>query len=285
MTDRVFALTEQFHEKIHYVGQKHPKIAQVGALINNTKPNPEKLFAIEGIWAHNKLLEAGVEVRSFIFCPEFIYSPEAEALAETFLQVSQEAYCVSSKVFEKLSERDRADGLLSVCKMPLYRPEELTVERDALLVVLDGVEIPGNIGTMLRTLDGAGADGMLICNRRARLTHPKILKGSMGAAFTVPTVEFETVASCAGFLRKKGFSIYLADTRAEKSYYDYAYGGRSALIVGSERYGISPEWYKEEHSMLKIPMLGACDSLNVGVAASIIIYEMSMKTKKLRKDR
>lgn len=283
MTERMQVLAETYRDKIRYVGAKHGKITQVTALINNTKPNPEKLFAIEGIWAHSKLLETGVEIRSFIFCPECVYSPEAGVLAEEFVRRAAEVYCVSQKVFEKLSERDRADGLLSVGKMPRWEPEELEPGRDALFVVLDGVEIPGNIGTMLRTLDGAGADAMLICNRRARLTHPKILKGSMGAAFTVPTVEFETVAQCAEFLNKRGFSIYLADTRAEKNYCDYAYSGRSALIVGSERYGISKEWYDGDVNMLKIPMLGGCDSLNVGVAASVIIYEMSLKTKGIRK--
>ena len=174
------------------------------------------------------------------------------------------------------------DGLLSICRFPVKRPEDLVLPERAGVVVLDGLEIPGNIGTIIRTCDGAAIDAILVCNRRARLSHPKVIKGSMGAAFRIPIVEFETGVDCAAWLRENGFSIYLADTRAEKTYYDYAYSGRSALIMGSERYGIHKEWYQNDPNMLMIPMLGICDSLNVGVAASILIYEMSLKIKGMK---
>jgi len=131
----------------------------------------------------------------------------------------------------------------------------------------------------MRTCDGAGAAALFLCNKKVRLTNPKYIKGSMGAAFTVPYYEFEDASDCADWLRAKGFDIYLADTRAEKKYYEYEYKNRSALIVGSEKYGISREWYAPDAKLLSVPMNGSCDSLNVGVASSIILYEMCVKKR------
>ena len=147
------------------------------------------------------------------------------------------------------------------------------------VLVIDSIEIPGNVGTILRASDGANIDAVFLCNRRARITHPKIIKGSMGAAFTKPIVEFESVEECKAWLKKKNFKIYLTDTRATKTYFEDDYEGRVALIVGSERYGITKPWYDGDYEMIMIPMLGQCDSLNVAIATTIIAYEASLKQK------
>lgn len=275
-------LFTELKPKIREVGLQHGVINRVRNLISNSKPNPERLFVIEGIWAHNKAILTSLPVVSFVICPEYIYTPESETLVRQFAEFVSEVYVVSAKTFDRLSERDKPDGLLSICRFPVRRPKDLDLPENACVVVLDGLEIPGNIGTIIRTCDGADVDAVLVCNRRARLSHPKVIKGSMGAAFRIPIVEFTDGVDCAAWLRERGFSIYLADTRAEKAYYDYAYRGRCALIMGSERYGIHREWYADEPNMLMIPMLGICDSLNVGVAASILIYEMSLKIKGLK---
>lgn len=265
--------------KIKYIGIKNSKISQIKSIISNTKPNPEKLFIAEGIWAHRKIISTGVKVRSFVFCPECIYSPESINILETLLKLCDDVYAVSEKVFEKISERDKIDGLLSICKLPTYNISSLPLNKDAIIIVADGIEIPGNLGTIMRTCDGANIDAVLLCNKRIRLTHPKFIKGSMGAAFVVPFAQFDNVGECKDWLEKNDFDIYLADTRAEKYYYEYDYKGRTALIVGSERYGVSKEWYTPRTKLLSIPMLGVCDSLNVGVASSIILYDMSVKHK------
>ena len=98
---------------------------------------------------------------------------------------------------------------------------------------------------------------------------------------TVPMIEFASVNDCIEWLGKNNFAVYMADTRAEKFYNEYDYKYRSALVVGSERYGISREWYEKKTNLLSIPMSGTCDSLNVGVAASIILYDMSIKLGKI----
>ena len=139
------------------------------------------------------------------------------------------------------------------------------------------MENPGNIGIILRTCDGAGVDAVFICNKKARVTNPKLIKSSMGAVFRIPIIEFNDMNVCAKWLKAHNFSIYLADTRANETYKSFDYDGNSALVIGSERYGISGKWYSCNPHLLSIPMLGICDSLNVGVAASVITYEISMK--------
>lgn len=275
-------IVARYKDKIKFIGAKNGKISQIKGIISNTKPNPEKLFVAEGIWAHMKILDAKITVRSFLFCPECVYSNESLKILETMLRLCDDAYSVSEKVFEKISERDKVDGLLSLCQMPFYDINSLSMGENAIIIVTDGIEIPGNLGTIMRTCDGAGINAVLLCNKRVRITHPKFIKGSMGAAFVVPFIEYDSVTECKDWLEKNGFEIYLADTRAEKYYCEYDYKGRVALIVGSERYGISKEWYTPRTKLLSIPMMGLCDSLNVGVAASIILYDMSVKQKVMK---
>jgi RNA methyltransferase, TrmH family len=271
------SLVERYKIKIKHVGMQSDEINQIKRIINGNCPDDEKLFAVEGIWAHQKLLSTNIEIKTFIFCPECIYSNEASLLVETFLKKTEEVFVVSKKVFGKLSERDEPDGLISLGKFPVYDIENCKLKTDPVIIVLDGLETPGNIGTILRTCDGAGVDAVLICNKRARITNTKLIKGSMGAAFVIPIVKFDCVNDCIMWLMARNFNIYLADTKADKTYKSYEYGGNTALVVGSERYGISEEWYNLNSNMLSIPMLGVCDSLNVGTAASIITYEICTK--------
>lgn len=261
------------------IGEQNPKIKQIKGVISNTKPNPHKLFVAEGIWMLSMCEKFHTPIDSLILCPEHIRTPEAAALAEKIAARTAELYTVSAKTYEKISERGQPDGLLALAQLPRHELSDFHPKNDAVLLILDGVEIPGNIGTMLRMADGAGVDGVFLCNRKARLTHPKLIKGSQGAILSVPFFEFETVAACREWLDKNKFTVYLADTRAKLFYYDEPFGKKTALVMGSERYGISREWYDGTYQMIAIPMEGSCDSLNVGVAATVLAYEAVKKNK------
>lgn len=261
------------------IGEQNPKIKQIKGVISNTKPNPRKLFVAEGIWMLSMCEKFHTPIDSLILCPEHIRTPEAAALAEKIAARTAELYTVSAKTYEKISERGQPDGLLALAQLPRHELSDFHPKNDAVLLILDGVEIPGNIGTMLRMADGAGVDGVFLCNRKARLTHPKLIKGSQGAILSVPFFEFETVAACREWLDKNKFTVYLADTRAKLFYYDEPFGKKTALVMGSERYGISREWYDGTYQMIAIPMEGSCDSLNVGVAATVLAYEAVKKNK------
>lgn len=261
------------------IGEQNPKIKQVKAIINNTKPNKEKLFVAEGFWLNNKVVKYNLYVESFIMCKEDVRTNEAYKIVEEMAKRADNLYVVSHKVFEKLSEKDKQDGLLSISALPKHDLNTFKVQDKSVILVLDGVEIPGNIGTMVRVADGAGISAVFICNRKARLTHPKYINSSMGAALYLPVFEFENVDECYDWLKEHDFEIFLADSRAELQYYEEDFGKNTAFVLGSERYGISRVWYDKDVELIAIPMMGDCDSLNVGVAGTILMYEASIKNK------
>jgi len=261
------------------VGEGHPAVRVVRNIQTNAKPNPLKLFVAEGFWLATLALNDGLEIETLLVAPECVYTPECVALIERALPIAKEVYTVSEKVFRKIAEKDKPDGVIAICRMKEWDLNDLSFDDKAVVLILDGVEIPGNMGTLVRVADGAGADAVFIVNRKARLTHPKFIHSTMGAAFHVPIVEFESVDACYDYLKSKRFTVYLADSRAEKMYYELPYGKRVAFVMGSERYGISRVWYDKEVDLVAIPMLGKCDSLNVGVAGTVLLYEACVKNK------
>lgn len=259
--------------ELQQIGLGHPRVKQVLDIQRNTAPNPRRLFVAEGLWAHNLVLETGAPVETFFWCPEAIYSDEARKRSEEIAARAYRAYRVSPKTMERMAERERPDGLLSIAELPQWDPYELTFGDDALVLVADAVEIPGNLGTLIRSLDACAADCLVLTNRRTRLTHPKVLKGSQGMCLTVPSVEFDDVAEAVEWLRGNRFAVYVADTDEARPYRAVDYRGRVAFVVGSERYGVSKAWYEPDFGRVAVPMLGRADSLNVSVSASILLYE------------
>lgn len=273
----VESLTARY--KFYAVGDGHSIIKHIRGLVSNSKPNPARQYVAEGLWFNKMLVEANAPLHAVIICPEKIFTQEAAKLAEALAERCDQRFTVSAKTFEKISEREKPDGVMSIAYFSLTDVKDVAFDDKSVVLVLDGVEIPGNVGTMIRVADGAGVDAVFICNRKARLTHPKLLQSSMGSVLNIPIVEFATADECYEALKERGFEIYLTDSRAEKSYYEYPYGKRTAFVMGSERYGISRGWYDKDVKLLSIPMFGKCDSLNVGVAATVVCYEASLKNK------
>ena len=261
---------------VQQVGLAHPRVKQVLDVANNTAPNRERLVVAEGLWAARLVLDAGVRVRTVLWCPELAYSEDARGRAEELARRADDAFQVSARTMQRLSERGQPDGLLCLARLPRYGPydsDTVPFGSDALVLVADAVEIPGNLGTLIRTLDAVRADCLVLTNRRTRLTHPKVFRGSQGTVLTVPSVEFEQPAEAIGWLRGAGFRVLLADTDEAAHYRRVDYRGRVALVVGSERYGVSKPWYEHGFDRVAVPMLGTADSLNVSVSASVLLYE------------
>lgn len=258
---------------LQQIGLSHPRIKQAVTLIKNTAPNRNRLFVAEGLWASNALLAAGLPIRTFFWCPEAIYSDEARKRSAELAERAEAAYRVSEKTMARICERDKVDGLVSVAQMPFWEPDTVPLSKDALVVVADGIEIPGNLGTLIRTLDACGAECLVLTNRRTRMTHPKVFRGSHGMSLTIPFLEFDEPDDAAAWLKDRGFTVYLADTDDAQHYRHVDYSGRTALVLGNERYGISRPWYGHGFASVFVPMLGDADSLNVAISASVLLYE------------
>jgi tRNA G18 (ribose-2'-O)-methylase SpoU len=227
----------------------------------------------EGLWAHNVLLEARAPIRTFFWCPEAIYSDEARMRAAAIAERADSAFRISEKTLERITERDKPDGLVSIAQLPRWDPDLIEFDGDALIAVADAIEIPGNLGTLIRTLDACDAACLVLTNRRTRMTHPKVFRGSHGMSLTIPHIEFDQPAEAVTWLKQRDFTVYLADTDVAEHYRHVDYSGRTAIVLGNERYGISQPWYEHGFQRVCIPVLGHADSLNVAISASVLLYE------------
>jgi TrmH family RNA methyltransferase len=266
---------------LQQIGLQHPRIRQLRRIINNTAPNHRHLLVAEGLWAHNVVSELGAAVDTFLWCPEAAYSDEARSRSAEILARARSAYRISPAVLARICERERPDGLVSLVTMPSWDPDEVALSADALVLVADGIEIPGNLGTLMRTLDACGADCLVLTNRRTRLSHPKVFRGSRGMNLRVPTIEFASPDAAAEWLRDRDFAVHLATTGpAARDYGSVPFRGRTAVVVGNERYGISRPWFTYGFVEVTVPMLGRADSLNVSVSASILLYEIRRRQRR-----
>lgn len=269
-------IRETYKGKCRLSGKNAAVIKHAKALANNTKSNPEKLVGVEGIWASGLLIKYNVTIKAVILDLEAITTLDAYNIMTSLLERAEEIHIVSSTTFKMIAEVGTSAGLFTIAKFPVSKLSYLNPKENEVIVVLDGLEIPGNIGTIIRSCDGTDTDAIIICNRKTRITHPKILRSSQGSCFKIPIVEEET-ETVIEWLKKNHYRILLTDTDAEKFYYEENYKGRIAIVMGSERYGISKDWYGIGSDSIKIPMYGDCDSLNVGIAATLILYEAAIR--------
>ena len=254
------------------IGLQHPRIRQLRHVINNTAPNHRRLFVAEGLWAHNILLDLGATVDLFLWCPESAYSDEAVRRGAEVAARASSAYRVSPKVLERICDRERPDGLVSLVRLPIW-PADIDLASDATVLVADAIEIPGNLGTMLRTVDACGGSALLLTNRRTRLSHPKVFRGSRGMSLRVPVLDFDRPErghrpGCA----TAGFRTYLATVGPDALHLRGRL--RRADRAGSSATSgtASPAVARIGLPRITIPMRGRADSLNVSVSASILLY-------------
>jgi TrmH family RNA methyltransferase len=160
-----------------------------------------------------------------------------------------------------------------VVRLPRWRAEDVLTARARLVLVADGIEYAGNLGTLIRTADACAADGLLLTRAVARVTHPKTFVASRGTVLSLPVVEYPSVAAASADLGDAGFTSYVADPAGSTSYRDAGLGsGRTAVVVGSEGHGVAPEW-RTVPSRVAIPMRGTADSLNVAASAAVLLFE------------
>jgi RNA methyltransferase, TrmH family len=265
--------------RLPQIGLQHPRVNQLRAVLRNRAPQHRRLLVAEGLWAHNVLLAQRAPIELFLWCPEAAYASEAHQRSRQVAARAANAYQISRRVLERISERDRPDGMVSLVRLPYWEPAAVPLGQRSLVLVADAIEIPGNLGTLLRTLDACGGDCLLLTNRRTRLSHPKVFRGSRGMNLRVPVVEFEAPEDAVEWLLRRGFTIYLATTgTGAVPYRCVSYPARTAVVVGNERYGISRPWLERGFTQVTVPMLGAADSLNVSVCASILMYEVRART-------
>jgi len=220
-----------------------------------------------------RALDEKYPLDTLYFCPQMLPDRHRELLVD-LKQSARAVVELSPPVMAKVSYRDRSEGLLVVAPQRRHELAVLLNKRATppLLVVLESVEKPGNLGAVLRVADGAGADGVIVCGKGTDLFNPNVLRASRGAFFSVPTVVC-TGDELLAFLTAAGIRAVATSPVADKSWDQTDFTGPVALILGTEHDGLSTELLGHADATVGIPMLGRGDSLNVATSAAILLYE------------
>lgn len=248
---------------------QNPKIKTLLELQEKSKLRREMgLFVVEGRRELSHCLDAGFVPDTVFICPE-IFDSSAEVYP---LPIGTKVFHVSRGVYEKIAYRGGTEGIIAEIKYKDRKLEDIELRENPLVIVLESVEKPGNLGAVLRSADAAGADAVIICDPLTDLYNPNLIRSSIGAIFTrqvVAATSEETIA----WLKAHGISILTAQLQDSSLYYDTPMTGPTAIVMGTESTGLTDIWRKAADRHILIPMLGALDSLNVSVSAAILLYE------------
>ena len=274
----------------------NPKIKRLLALQQKSSARREAgLFVVEGQRELQHCIDAGFDIDTIFVCPALHGSQPPEtsfgphrcaSLAVPPLTVPRVArfpeaaaaaaqpkvFEVDENVYAKIAMRESTEGIIAEVRIRERRLEELELPERPLVVVLESVEKPGNLGAVLRSADAAGADAVLICDPLTDLWNPNLIRASIGAVFTVPCVACSSAEAIA-FLKARGIRILTAQLQDSSLYYDCDMTVGTALVMGTEATGLTEVWREAADAHIRIPMLGALDSLNVSVSAAILLFE------------
>jgi len=265
---------------------------KIKKIIRLRKPSERReagLIVVEGKKEIEMALAGGWEIQEFYFCPEFDRADGRRASGCPLSGVGEEKMVeVSREVFQKMSYRDTPDGFLAVFKN--FKNQELNnlkinkniingrranvcpPSRTALIIILESVEKPGNLGAILRTADAVGADAVIINDSQTDIFNPNVIRASRGTIFTVP-VAIAGVKETQEWLKKNKIKSFSATDKAKKDYTRINFKKSCAIILGSEDKGLSDEWLEAADEQVKISMNGKTDSLNVSVAGAVMAFE------------
>lgn len=243
----------------------NPKIKALLALQQkSSQRRKESLFVVEGAREIERCISSGFELDTVFVCPEIA--------GDVSLPQNCRCFYVSKELYSKIAYREGTEGIIAEVKSKALKLEDLNLPENALIMVLESVEKPGNLGAILRSCDAAGADALLVCDPLTDLFNPNLIRASLGAAFSVPTVACSS-EDAIEFLQKRSVQILTAQLQDSELYYDIDMKRATALVMGTESTGLSDAWRRAATAHIRIPMLGMVDSLNVSVSAAILLYE------------
>lgn len=225
------------------------------------------VFVLEGIREVERAIACGYVVSEIYFNEDW-----TEKEIDSFGNAQQQLLKVSAPVFKKLAYREGVKNVVAIAAMQTKSLADVSLAEKPLVVVLETVEKPGNLGAILRSADGAGVDLVIVCDQAMDIYNPNVIRNSLGGFFSVPTVQCSSEEAIS-FLRDEGIQILSTYLEAAEPYYSQDMKEPTALVMGSEAFGISKTWVDASDQNIIIPMDGVIDSLNVSNAASIVMFE------------
>ncbi len=262
---------------------QNPRVKAVVALQQKSAERRRTgLFVVEGRREVEHCVEMGLEVVEVFVCEELggwscdnVAANRTEGMKgvkEVEGMRGVKVAEVTRGVYEKMAYRGGTEGVMAVVKSKERRLDELDLNENPLIVVVERVEKPGNLGAILRSADAAGADAVVVCDPLTDLWNPNLIRSSIGAVFTVPCMTCGS-EECIEFLKAHGIQILTAQLQDSELYYDTDMRRGTAIVMGTEATGLTDVWREAADAHIRIPMLGRLDSLNVSVSAAILLYE------------
>lgn len=249
---------------------QNPKIKRLLQLQQKSSERRKAgLFVVEGIREVERCVKKGYEIDT-IFHQKSQLSENISEIIEKNKGIK--LFEVSPTIYEKIAYRGSTEGVIAEVKTKDQMLKDLKLSENPLVVVLESVEKPGNLGAILRSADAAGADALIVCDPLTDLYNPNLIRNSTGAIFSVPCVAC-TSEECIKFLKENNIQILTAQLQDSELYYDTDMKRGTAIVMGTEATGLTDIWRKAADAHIRIPMLGITDSLNVSVSAAILLYE------------
>ena len=257
-------------EPLMISSKQNPRIKALLALQQKSSERRRSgLFVVEGQRELGHCIAAGYEVVEWYVCSSLLGAAGERLLSEA---KAATVYELSPTLYEHIAYRGSTEGVVAVVKERPLDLNDLQMREAPLIVVLESVEKPGNLGAILRSADAAGADAVVVCDPLTDLYNPNLIRSSIGARFTVPTVAC-TSEECIAFLQERGIQILTAQLQDSHPYYDVDMRVGTAIVMGTEATGLTEQWRRAATAHIRIPMLGRLDSLNVSVSSAILVYE------------
>lgn len=248
---------------------QNPKIKRLLQLQQKSSERRKAgLFVVEGIREVERCVEKGYEIDTIFY----LNKPMEENVSGIIKNKDIKLFEVSPTIYEKIAYRGSTEGIIAEVKTKDKTLNDLNLSENPLVVVLESVEKPGNLGAILRSADAAGADALIVCDPLTDLYNPNLIRNSTGAIFSVPCVAC-TSEECIKFLKENNIQILTAQLQDSELYYDTDMKRGTAIVMGTEATGLTDIWRKAADAHIRIPMLGITDSLNVSVSAAILLYE------------
>jgi len=255
---------------------QNPRIKDLAKLREGKHRRRTGCYVVEGLRELERALAGGVKLTALHVCEEHWLGDEYPALAAKIAAIAGvETFSLSAAAYEKCSNRENPDGLLALAKMEKNALADLKLTDNPFLLLIEHVEKPGNLGTLLRSADAAGADAVIVTDPVTDLFSPQAIRASQGSIFALPTV-FATNTEAKAFFVKHGIHPFAATPHTDRILWNLDLRQPAALLLGSESDGLSPFWMDDPGTLrAKIPMSGrSADSLNVSAAAAIFLFEV-----------
>jgi RNA methyltransferase, TrmH family len=260
-------------EETYIQSRQNEQVKNLVKLRERKHRDRQDRFLVEGLRELGHALGSGYEVESIYFCPEFFPSPDhIDFIDQIRRDHEPQLVRMSEDVFNKAAYREGPDGIIAIAKQQRHALSELKLSDAPLLLVLEGIEKPGNLGAILRSADGAGADAVILVDCVLDLYNPNAIRSSQGLIFALPIASTEQ-AHLAEWLEEKSIQSIATTPDTENLHWDVDYKQPTALFFGSESQGLTDYWLKQTKARIRIPMAGRADSLNVAAAAAVCLYE------------